>query len=65
MVETFERFQEHLLVNGVDLQQTPRILGPWLTMDPQTEQFTGELAGEANALCRREYRAPFVLPEQV
>jgi hypothetical protein len=47
------------------LQQTPRILGPWLTMDPQTEQFTGELAGEANALCRREYRAPFVLPEQV
>ena len=65
MTETFERFQEHLLVNGVDLQQTPRTLGPWLTMDPKTERFTGEFAQEANALCRREYRAPFVLPEQV
>ena len=65
MAETFERFQEHLLVNGVDLQQTPRILGPWVTMDPQTEQFTGTLADEANALCRREYREPFVLPEDV
>ncbi len=65
MEETFARFQEHLLVNGVDLQQTPRILGPWLTMDPQTERFTGELADEANALCRRDYRTPFVLPEDV
>ena len=65
MAETFERFQEHLLVNGVDLQQTPRILGPWLTMDPKTERFTGALADEANALCRRDYRVPFVLPENV
>lgn len=65
MAETFERLQEHLLVNGVDLQQTPRVLGPWLTMDPRTERFVGEFANEANRLRRRDYRAPFVVPEQV
>jgi hypothetical protein len=65
LVESFERVQEHLLVNGVDLQQTPRMLGPWLTMDPQTEKFTGELANEANKLARGSYREPFVVPENV
>jgi predicted dehydrogenase len=65
LVESFERVQEHLLVNGVDLQQTPRMLGPWLTMDPQTEKFTGELADEANKLARGSYREPFVVPEKV
>jgi hypothetical protein len=63
--EAFERFQEHLLVNGVDVKQTPRMLGPWLTMDPQTERFTGEFAEEANVLARGTYREPFVVPEQV
>jgi predicted dehydrogenase len=63
--EAFERFQEHLLVNGVDVKQTPRMLGPWLTMDPQTERFTGEFAQEANVLARGTYREPFVVPEQV
>jgi hypothetical protein len=65
MTECFERMQEHLLVNGVDLQQTPRILGPWLTLDPKTETFTGEFASEANALIRRTYREPFVVPDSV
>jgi len=63
--ESFERFQEHLLVNGVDVQQTPRIGGPWLTMDPPTERFTGTLAEEANRLARGTYREPFVIPEHV
>jgi len=63
--ESFERFQEHLLVNGVDVKQTPRMLGPWLTMDPQTEKFTGALAGEANKLARGSCREPFVVPEKV
>jgi len=65
MAECFERMQEHLLVNGVNVQQTPRILGPWLTLDPKTETFTGEFASEANALVRRTYREPFVIPEDV
>jgi predicted dehydrogenase len=65
LAESFERFQEHLLVNGVDLQQTPRMLGPWLTMDPRTEKFKGELADEANKLARGSYREPFVVPKKV
>lgn len=65
LAESFERLQEHLLLNGVDVRRTPRMLGPWLTMDPQTETFTGEFAEEANKLARGSYREPFVVPEQV
>ncbi|MBP8912781.1 MAG: Gfo/Idh/MocA family oxidoreductase [Phycisphaerae bacterium] len=65
LAESFERFQEHLLVNGVDVKQTPRVLGPWLTMDPQMERFTGEFAEQANVLVRGTYREPFIVPEQV
>jgi len=65
MVETFERFQEHLLVNNVDLQQTPRILGPWLKMNVKNEKFVGDFSSEANRLLSREYREPFVVPENI
>ncbi|OPZ11300.1 MAG: hypothetical protein BWZ10_02226 [candidate division BRC1 bacterium ADurb.BinA364] len=62
--ETFDRFLAHLDANGVDLKATPATLGPWLKMDPATERFTGG-PEQANALLRREYRPPFVAPEQV
>jgi len=65
LADAFERVQDHLLLNGVDVKQTPRILGPWLTMDPQAEKFTGERTEEANKLVRGSYREPFVVPEQV
>ena len=65
MVDSFERFQENLLVNGVDIQKTPRMLGPWLTMDVEKERFVGEFSAEANNLLTRDYRKPFVVPDQV
>ena len=65
LVEAFERFQDHLLLNGVDVKTTPRVIGPWLTMDPKRERFTGEFADEANRLVRGTYREPFVVPAQV
>jgi len=65
MLDSFERFQEHLLANGVDLKKTPRILGPWLTMDTKNERFVGDFHEQANKLVSREYREPFVLPEKV
>ncbi len=65
MVDSFERLGEHLLVNGVDLKQTPRILGPWLKMDTDNERFVGDFHEQANMLARRNYREPFVVPEQV
>jgi predicted dehydrogenase len=64
-LETFTRFQEHLLANTVDIHQTPRYLGPWLTFDGLNETFTGEFSQEANMLLTRNYREPFVVPEDV
>jgi len=65
MVDSYERFQEHFLVNGVDLKATPRILGPWLEMDTEKERFVGDFHEEANKHVKRQYREPFVIPEQV
>jgi predicted dehydrogenase len=65
MTDSYERFQEHLLVNGVDVKATPRILGPWLEMDTDKERFVGDFQEEANKLAKRKYREPFVVPEQV
>jgi predicted dehydrogenase len=65
MVDSFERFQEHLLANGVDFKTTPRIVGPWLEIDTDNEKFIGDFHEEANKLLRRQYREPFVVPEQV
>ena len=64
-LEALHRFAGHLAVHEIDLAKTPATLGPWLTLDPQTEQFTGPLADHANTLLKREYREPFVIREQV
>ena len=69
ILEAFERFEKHLKANDVDASKEGIVLGPWLTMDPGTERFTG--AGEysvtrwANDLLTRDYREPFVVPENV
>ena len=67
--ETFERFQEHLFLNWVDLSKTKATLGPPLTMDTQKERFVADtkygLGRWANELLKRDYRKPFVVPEKV
>jgi hypothetical protein len=65
LLDAFDGFQEHLLLNVVDVQKTPRILGPWLTMDCNTEEFVGEFSDSANMHLSRNYRKPFVVPEHV
>ena len=66
-VEAFGRFQQHLEANGVDVSRSEMIVGPWLEMDPQKEEFVGssELVERANQLVRGNYREPFVVPERV
>lgn len=66
-METFGRFHEHLLANGVDFSKSQFTLGPWLEMDAEREQFvgTGDLVSTANQLLRGSYRKPFEVPEQV
>lgn len=65
--ETFAGFQEHLAVNGVDFSKTKVILGPWLEMDSNSEQFVGnsDLVARANQLLKGSYREPFLVPESV
>jgi len=61
--DAFERCREYLRENEVNLDTTPAVLGPWVTFDPKRERFVNHLADQANALSRREYRQPFVVPK--
>ena len=63
MTDAFERCREYLRENGVDLDATAATLGPWVTFDEKQGRFVGDFAQGANELSRRDYRAPFVVPE--
>ncbi len=65
LTETYASFQEHLGNWSLDAEREPWTLGVPLDFDGKREQFTGSLAGPANALLRRQDRAPFVVPEKV
>ncbi len=62
---TLEDFEANLLANKIDTKSENTIVGPWLSLDPVTEKFTGEFAEEANKLQEEEYREEFKLPEIV
>jgi len=59
--ETFSRMRKHLAENGVDLSKTQLQVGRTLSFDPKTEKFVND--AEADKLLTREYRKPFVVPE--
>lgn len=68
--EALSRIEKHLLANEIDLDETPLRLGPWVKLDNDFEKIT--VAGEsqnqekvANALMKRSYRSPFVVPDKV
>ncbi len=65
MLDSFNRMLEHLAANKVDLEKEPLIMGPVVTMDPEKERYTGEYSDMANMFLKRNYREPFVLPENV
>jgi predicted dehydrogenase len=65
MLDSFNRMLEHLAANEVDLEKEPITMGPTLTMDPQKEQYVGEHSALANMFLKRNYREPFVVPENV
>jgi predicted dehydrogenase len=61
--EYFERMQEHLKENGLNLEETDYIVGRNLEFDAKTETIKGD--DEANALLSRNYRAPYIVPDKV
>jgi predicted dehydrogenase len=63
--DTWRRLIEHLVINEVDLNKHKATLGPTLAFDGQTEQFTGPLADEANALLKNDCRSGWEVPEIV
>ena len=62
-IDSYERMARHLKANEVAIDQPVLTLGDNLTMDPQAERFTGEHAGEANPLLKRDYRDGFAVPD--
>jgi hypothetical protein len=62
LTEANGRMTEHLRANNVDLGKTAVTLGVPLLVDARTERFTGPDASRANAMLKREYRAPFTVP---
>jgi predicted dehydrogenase len=65
LAEAFERCIKHLRANEVDLQREPLTIGPALTFDNKSEKFVGQFSDMANMYLRRNYREPYVVPEQV
>jgi predicted dehydrogenase len=63
--ESFERLIEHLSANELGVNKKSLALGAMLTMNPDTERFTGPMSEEANRLISRKYRKPFVVSENV
>jgi len=63
--QTMDTFQEHLLVNQVDVKANQRMVGPWLTFDNAKRSFTGDQAEEANAFLKDKYRSEFAVPDEV
>jgi hypothetical protein len=64
--ELLDGFQTHLQANHIDLATANLKVSSVLEFDPKKEIFTGSSATpDALALLRREYRKPYVMPEQV
>ncbi|TWT52231.1 Glucose--fructose oxidoreductase precursor [Thalassoglobus neptunius] len=59
--DSWERMEKHLAANGVELSDPKLSVGPWLTMDPDSETFPGNES--ANALLTRPYREGYVVPD--
>ncbi|MHC4109901.1 MAG: Gfo/Idh/MocA family protein [Planctomycetota bacterium] len=65
LTEAFERCLTHLRVNQVDIRREPITIGPCLTFDQKSERFVGESSEWANMFVRRDYREPFVVPDEI
>jgi hypothetical protein len=55
----------HLVSSLAHLGNISYRLGRQLEFDPVSERFKGEGENEANAMLKREYRPPYILPEVV
>jgi predicted dehydrogenase len=61
--DCFERLATHLAANHVDITNDQLTFGEYLKFDPAAEKFIDNK--DADKLLTREYRAPFIVPENV
>lgn len=54
-----------LRAHGMGLEDEAIRFTSLLTVDPETERFSGDGADAANGFLKREYREPFVVPQIV
>lgn len=55
--------QQHVGAYGMELSDKAILLSPVLTVDAEKEVFVGDQADTANHFLKREYRAPYAVPE--
>jgi predicted dehydrogenase len=60
-----EKIRDNCKAFSLPIDDMTWVIGPELTFDPTAERFTDEQAEAANKLLRRDYRAPYVVPETV
>ena len=58
-----EEMEQHLAAHDVKMESDEILLSNMLEVDDQKEVFVGEHAAAANAFLKRQYRAPYVVPE--
>ncbi len=58
-----EEMETHMAAHGVDMSGGQVRLSGMLEFDPAKGHFTGNGAEQANSFIKREYRAPYVVPE--
>jgi predicted dehydrogenase len=63
--DAFDRCDQYLRENGVNLNRSQAVAGPWVTWDSDQHRFVGEFADAANQLSQPVYRKPFEVPRLV
>ncbi len=61
--ELVDEMTRHLAAHSVDINSMEMRLSPMLEIDPDKGQFIGSNAEAANKFLKREYRAPYVVPQ--
>ena len=63
--ELHQEMLDHMAAHGVNPALDGVLLSGMLEFDVDSGRFTGEGSDRANAFLKREYRAPYVVPEEV
>ena len=69
ILETYSRFEQHIIAHNEDPEKKNPVIGPWLYIDEAKESFvsneTYDTGFWANQLLKGSYRYPFVLPKKI